>query len=63
MGPGRVGKTVMVQHMIQELLDRKIEPTCVFDASLDTRLYIGLSLEQLCAIFRKVWAASATFPA
>lgn len=58
MGPRRVGKTVMVQHMIQELLDTGIEPRSIFYASLDTPLYSGLSLEQLLAMFRKICTRS-----
>ena len=51
MGPRRVGKTVMVFHAIQELLDSGLNGTQILYLSLETPLYTGLPLERLLNIF------------
>jgi uncharacterized protein len=51
IGPRRVGKTVMLKHFIQRLLDDGVSGICVFFASLDTPLYSGRSLEGLVRVF------------
>jgi predicted AAA+ superfamily ATPase len=51
IGPGRVGKTVMLRQFVQGLLDsgaRGIDILCV---SLDTPLYGGRTLESLVRLF------------
>lgn len=48
LGPRRVGKTVMIFHTIQHLIDNGIDPYKIIYLSVDTPLYGGLSLEELC---------------
>lgn len=47
MGPRRVGKTVMIHHAVQALLDEGVPPQSVCYLSVDHPLYNGLSLEDL----------------
>ena len=47
MGPRRVGKTVLLQHIIQKLLDTGISARSVAYLSLDQPLYSNLSIEEL----------------
>lgn len=48
MGPRRVGKTVMMQHAIQELLTTKTaKPREICFINIENPLYINLGLEQL----------------
>ncbi len=47
MGPRRVGKTVMIYHAIQALMDNGIPATAVCYFSADHPIYNGLSLEKL----------------
>lgn len=51
MGPRRVGKTVLVHHAIQRLLDRGVPPRRVFYVSVDRPLYNGRSLEELLGLY------------
>lgn len=50
-GPRRVGKTVMLKHLIDALLQRDVPGTQVMFLSLDTPLYSGRSLESLVQMF------------
>ena len=52
MGPRRVGKTVLLQHIIQKLLDTGIPARSVAYLSLDQPLYSNLSIEELYAQIR-----------
>ena len=55
MGPRRVGKTVLLHHVIGHLLnDRRYEPPDIAYVSLDQPLYTRLSIEELgvCAAGR-----------
>jgi uncharacterized protein len=47
MGPRRVGKTVMIHHAIQALIDGGIAPQAIGYFSVDHPIYNGLSLEKL----------------
>ena len=47
MGPRRVGKTVMMQHAIQQLLDNEINPLKIAFISTETPIYNNIGLEQL----------------
>ena len=47
MGPRRVGKTVMIHHAIQALLDEGVPPQSLCYFSIDHPIYNGLSLEKL----------------
>lgn len=51
IGPRRVGKTVMLKHLVARLLDDGIAGTQVLFLSLDTPLYSGRSLESLVQMF------------
>lgn len=53
MGPRRVGKTVMLLHTVQSLLDSKVNPLNIAFVSIDTPLYNGIGLEQLFTMCRK----------
>jgi predicted AAA+ superfamily ATPase len=51
IGPRRVGKTVMLKHLIDRLLANDVTGTQVLFLSLDTPLYSGRSLESLVQLF------------
>lgn len=51
IGPRRVGKTVMLKHFVQRLLDEGVAGVRILFASLDTPLYSGRSLEGLVRTF------------
>jgi predicted AAA+ superfamily ATPase len=53
MGPRRVGKTVMIHHAIQALLDQGQPPKSICYFSVDHPIYNGLSLEQLLDHYRQ----------
>lgn len=53
MGPRRVGKTVMVFHAIQALLDSGVAGQSIFYISLETPLYSGIALEKMVGMFQK----------
>ncbi len=54
MGPRRVGKTVMIQHTIQGLLDKGIDSKSILYLSIETPIYTGLSLEKLVILFQEL---------
>ena len=47
MGARRIGKTVLLQHMIQRLLDDGVPPQAIAYLSLDQPLYANRSIEEL----------------
>lgn len=51
MGPRRVGKTVLIHHAIQDLLDTGTDPKRICYVSVDKPLYNGLSLEELLGLY------------
>lgn len=51
MGPRRVGKTVMMQHAIQGLINAGADPKNILYVSIDTPTYTGLGLERLLRLF------------
>lgn len=51
IGPRRVGKTVMLKHLVARLLDEGVAGIRVLFLSLDTPLYSGRSLESLVQLF------------
>lgn len=53
MGPRRVGKTVMIHHAIQNLLDDGISPDKICYFSVDHPLYTGQSLENMLDFFEQ----------
>lgn len=56
MGPRRVGKTVMMNHTIQHLLDIKIDPKKVCFINIENPIYNNIPLEHLFNLARKVTA-------
>lgn len=53
MGPRRVGKTVMIHHAIQALIDAGIHPQNICYFSVDHPIYNELSLEKLLRYYQK----------
>lgn len=51
IGPRRVGKTVMLKHFIQGLIDEGVAGVQMLYVSLDTPLYSGRSLDSLVRLF------------
>lgn len=51
MGPRRVGKTVMIFHLVQKLIDGGADPSDILYLPLDTPLYNRIPLEKLLKIF------------
>jgi uncharacterized protein len=51
MGPRRVGKTVMIHHAIQALLDNGINPKSICYLSVDNPIYNTLTLEKFLAAY------------
>ena len=54
MGPRRVGKTVMLFHLVQDLIDSGISPKKICYLSIENPIYNGLSLEDLLHHFLEV---------
>lgn len=52
MGPRRVGKTIMMMHTIQALLDDGVPGSQIFYVRLDVPLFADRSLDSLLRIFR-----------
>lgn len=57
MGPRRVGKTYMIHHAIQKLMDDGTDPRKVCYISIDSPVYIGQSLELLVKLYLQATAA------
>lgn len=55
MGPRRVGKTVMIYHAIQRLLDSGIDPKKICYISIEAPVYIDLSLEKILDYYKKIF--------
>ncbi|MEM7575165.1 MAG: ATP-binding protein [Bacteroidota bacterium] len=53
MGPRRVGKTVMIFHTIQQLIENGVDPQRIFYVSIETPILNGLGLEELFRLCRK----------
>lgn len=53
MGPRRVGKTVMLYHTVQALLEKDIDPLKIAFVSIETPIYNNISLDQLFNFCRK----------
>ena len=53
MGPRRVGKTVLIFHSIQRLIQQGVSPRKIAYLSVETPIYNGIPLEQLFAYCRK----------
>lgn len=53
MGPRRVGKTVMLQQFIRDLLINAFDPKAILFASVDTPVYSGLRLDQIIDLYEQ----------
>ncbi len=53
MGPRRVGKTVMLFHTIQKLIQSGVDPLKIVFFSIETPIYLGQNLDQLFKLARK----------
>jgi uncharacterized protein len=62
IGPRRVGKTVMLKHLVARLLERGVSGTQVLYVSLDTPMYTGRSLEGLVRMFLELQQHPPTQP-
>lgn len=51
MGPRRVGKTVLLFHTVQMLIDQGIDPKNICYFSIETPIYNGIALEELLNIY------------
>ena len=57
MGPRRVGKTVMLYHFVQKLLDEKINPKRILFITVENPIYNNIGLEELFAYGREAAGA------
>lgn len=62
IGPRRVGKTVMLKHLVGHLLGHDVPGLRILFLSLDTPLYSGRSLESLVQMFADMHQHSASTP-
>ncbi len=53
MGPRRVGKTVMIFHSIQKLIDNGVDPKKIFYLSVETPVFNSIGIESLFNYCRK----------
>ena len=60
MGPRRVGKTIMIYHTIERLMNEGVNPQSIIYLSIDTPIYNGKSLEMLLNIAKKSLAKLPT---
>ena len=58
MGPRRVGKTVMMHHSIERLLESGVEKQKVCYIGIDNPIYLHISLEQLFLLATKASGAN-----
>ena len=58
MGPRRVGKTVMIFHAIQRLLDNGVSPQNIIYISVETPIYNQILLEQLFNLAKRALGKS-----
>ncbi len=49
MGPRRVGKTYMLYHMVEDLIQNGVPPQKIIFIKIDNPIYLNISLEQLFA--------------
>ena len=60
MGPRRVGKTIMIYHTVERLINDGVNPQSIIYLSIDTPIYNGMSLEMLLNIAKKSLAKQPT---
>lgn len=54
MGPRRVGKTYLIHHVIQKLLQDAIKPQNIFYVSMDQPIYNDLDLDMMLELYSKI---------
>lgn len=54
MGPRRVGKTVMIHHAIEKLINNGVKPLNICYISIDHPLYNGLNLDDFLELFTEI---------
>ena len=54
MGPRRVGKTVIIYHTIQKLIESGVSAQNIIYLSIETPIYNGISLEQLFTLCKQM---------
>ncbi|HNG90935.1 MAG TPA: AAA family ATPase, partial [Saprospiraceae bacterium] len=59
MGPRRVGKTVMMHHSVQRLLDKGVPANRICYINIENPIYTHLGLEQLFGFAREATKASS----
>lgn len=59
MGPRRVGKTVLLRHVVRRLLQSQVPPRHICYLSVDHPLYNGLGLQQLLDAYREAAGVAA----
>lgn len=47
MGPRRVGKTVMLYHMVQDMIEKEYDPKKILFITIENPIYNNIGLEQL----------------
>lgn len=60
MGPRRVGKTVMMHHAINRLLEMDVQPQNICFVSIDNPIYINMGLEELYTMARQASGNTGT---
>ena len=58
MGPRRVGKTVMMHHTIQHLLNQNVNPKKICFINIENPIYNNIHLDQLFSYVRKATSES-----
>jgi len=53
MGPRRVGKTVLLFHSIQKLINEDVNPHKIFFVGIDNPIYVHLSLEDILSLCKQ----------
>ncbi|MBI5970262.1 MAG: ATP-binding protein [Deltaproteobacteria bacterium] len=56
MGPRRVGKTVLIHHFIQRLIDGGVDPRRICYVSIEAPVYTGCSLEEITGYYREIFS-------
>lgn len=53
MGPRRVGKTVMLYHMVEDMIENGINPKKIIFITIENPIYNNVSLEQLFSLAKE----------
>ncbi len=55
MGPRRVGKTVLLHHVIQKLIEGGVDPRKICYVSVEAPIYSGCSLEKIVGFYAEIF--------